>query len=120
MFVDARVALDSQSRRPVYAEIVLLCKALLKRTNVTFYWIPSHVGIPQNEKTFVLARCGAERDEYHMMCHLSIRQIRNIVRQEQHCIDRNKMIWEHGSSSTFKHHYTASDCVAVSWGRDGQ
>lgn len=119
MFVDGRVALDSQSRRPVYAEIVLLCKALLKRTNVTFYWIPSLLPFHKMRRYLRWLGVGL-RDEFHVMCHLSIRQIRNIVRQEQHCMDRNRMMREHGSSGTFKHHYTASDCVAVSWGRDGQ
>ena len=120
IFVDSRAALESlNSRRPEYAEIVSLCKALLKKINATFYWIPSHVGIPQNERADVLAKSGAEKDEIDVICHLSIRQIRSVVRKEQYCISRSRMMREHANSSTFKHYDTVSDHVAVTYGKDG-
>lgn len=120
IFVDSRAALDSlSSRSPVYAEILLLCKVLLRKMEVTFYLIPSHVGIPQNEKADVLAKCRSQRDEIDVMCYLSIPQSRNMVRKEQYCIDRDRMMRKHINRDTFKHFDTFSDCVAVTDGKDG-
>ena len=103
IFVDSRAALDSlNSHIPVYAEIVTLCKSLMKRIRVTSQSIPSHVGVPPNEKADVLAKCGAEKDVIDVICHLSIKRIRNIVREEQYCIDRSRIMREYTSSGTFR------------------
>ena len=61
------------SWKPEYAEIVSLCKPLYRRINVTIYWVPSHVGIPQNEKADMLTKCGSQRDVIDVICNLSIR-----------------------------------------------
>ena len=120
IFVDSRAALDSlNSRKPVYADIVSLCKPLLRRINVTFYWVPSHVGISQNEKADMLAKCGAQRDVIDVICNLSIRQIRSVVRNEQYCMESTRMAREHVNSSTFEHYATVSNHVSVTYGRDG-
>lgn len=117
IFVDSRAALDSlNSRKPVYAEIVSLYKALLRRINVTFYWVPSH---SQNEKADMLAKCGAQRDVIDVICNLSIRQIRSVVRKEQYCIESTRMAREHVNSGTFEHYATVSNHVSVTYGRDG-
>ncbi|KAG0725031.1 Gag-Pol polyprotein [Chionoecetes opilio] len=120
IFVDSRAALGSlNSRRPVYVEIGSLCKTLMKSIKVTFHWIPSHVGIPQNETADVLAKCGTEKDDIVVICHLSIRQIRSIVRREQYCIARSRMMREHADSGTFRHYDKVSDHVAVTYGKKG-
>ena len=81
---------------------------------MTFYWIPSHVGIPLNEKADVLARSAAEKDDVDVPGHISIKQMRSRIRQEQYCIDRSRMVREHCYSDTFKHYDKVSDHMLLS------
>ena len=74
-----------------------------------FSWVPSHVNIPPNEKIDVLAKCGSEKDEIDVTCHLSLKEIRSIVKKEQYWLDGIRMMKEHAKSSTFYHYDKVSD-----------
>jgi ribonuclease HI len=69
LFCDSRAALDVLSGRAKSAAYTSLCNAataLLDRLQhlvpVSFYWIPSHCGIPENERVDAAAKAALARD----------------------------------------------------------
>lgn len=113
ILVDSRGALESlNSRNAVYEGIVLSCKNIIsRRINVQFHWIPSRVGIYPNETADMLAKCATAKDEIDVPSHLSMRQIRTLIKCEQEEMNKFWMMNEHENSNAFRHYVIVSNVI---------
>ncbi|KAK3875587.1 hypothetical protein Pcinc_019546 [Petrolisthes cinctipes] len=78
-FVDSQSAMESlNSKNPVYEEVVNQCKGLIEELkengrNTKFMWIPSHIGLINNERADELAKKGTEIENKDMDCIMTLK-----------------------------------------------
>ena len=122
-FIDSRSAIESlASRQPACEDIVRGCKELIRdlgrqNRNVTFVWVPSHVGVEHNERADRLAKTGAERNTIDHTCTISLRQIKTHIRKEQEEENANRIREKYVDSETFHHYARVSETTNFTYGR---
>lgn len=122
-FVDSRSALESlASVNPVCNEIVDQCKDILyhlrkKNRRISFMWIPSHIGISNNERADELARMGTEKDNIELECKQSLKQLKSIIKNEQEKEESNKLNSVYNNSETFRHYVKVFQGTNFTYGR---
>lgn len=88
-FVDSRSALESlNSKNPVYVEVMNQCKAIaeeLKQSgrNITFIWMPSHIGIRNDDRADELNKMGTEKGNIDTYGITTLKQIKSVIRITQ-------------------------------------
>ena len=122
-FVDSRSALESlTSRHPVHGDTAMMCKAALqdlreKNRKITFYWIPSHIGLPQNERADRLAKAGTKQNTVTLTCTSSLKQVKTQIRRSQDKENTLNMARKHTNSTTFQHYVKVLQMTDFTYGR---
>ncbi|KMQ82368.1 reverse transcriptase [Lasius niger] len=103
--VDSQAAIVSLSNNnPTNCQRTIQCRSklaelILQGWTVTLQWVPSHVGIPGNEKADNMAKCGAEHDQPEVPMTLSRAKnlINNYINKSSFASQREESIgkqWE--------------------------
>lgn len=122
-FVDSRSALESlNSKNPVYVEMVNQCKAVIEELKqrgrkITFMWIPSHIGIRNNDRADELAKMGIEKEIIDMDCTITLKQIKTIIRKTREEEEAVRMEKRHLNSETMRHYIDVLENTNFTYGK---
>lgn len=89
-YVDSRGALESlSSAGPVFRDIVGQCRNAIHNMSlvgreVTFSWLPSHVGITYHDRVDEVAKNATKKDTIDIHCPKTLTQIKTKIRKHQH------------------------------------
>lgn len=124
-FVDSRSALESLvSRNPVHNDIADQCRAILtdlkkRERKITFTWIPSHVGIINNERADKLAKLGTEKEIIDLECMQSLKQLKSMIQEKQNKEEIKMVESRYSNSETFGHYIKVLHKTDFIYGRSG-
>lgn len=124
-FVDSRSALESLvSKNPVCKDIADQCRAILNdleksKRKITFTWIPSHVGIINNERADKLAKLGTERESIDLNIMQSLKQIKTTIQEKQSKEQVIMIEFRYRNSETFGHYIQVLHNTDFTYGRSG-
>lgn len=81
LFVDSRGALDCfESQQPVFDDVILQCKEVIKGRSVSFMWVSSHAGINTSQWKGTVYGVASE-DTINIQCtHNTIKQIKTRIK----------------------------------------
>ena len=96
-----------------------LRKVYLKGVRVKFVWVPSHVGIPGNERADALAKEAAEKETVDYSLGLSLKQIRTRIREIQMLELSRKRQVEQVSSRSIEYYSKIAKEVSYTYGKKG-
>ena len=123
-FIDSRAATESlSSRNPVLQNIATQCTNIITELDrggrrLTFMWLPSHVGIIDNERVDETARKATMKEQVDIVCDVTVRQIKTKIRQRQQEIEQNNIT--HKStvrpSNTMAHYVQVANNIPITYG----
>ena len=96
-----------------------LRKVYLKDINVKFIWVPSHVGIPGNERADKLAKQAAAKDTVDYNLGLSLKQIKTRIREQQMLEIFRKRQLEKASSRSIQYYDRVAKETTFTYGGKG-
>ena len=110
---------DSSNEKLVNEIKRKLKKAYLKDIKVKFIWVPSHVGIPGNERADTLAKEAAVKDTVDYNLGLSLKQIKTRIREMQTVELSRRRQLEQVSSRSIEYYNKVAKEATYTYGKKG-
>ena len=122
VILDSRSAIHSlNSQVAIHAPLVSVCRSKIDRLEgsgfvVQVLWIPSHIGIPHNERADLLAKQASKNDTVALPCSPSLNQLKAVIRGRQLAAANSTRLALQEESPTFRHYVQVYNETHFSYG----